>query len=688
MGNMPVIKDLIVDMDAVHWTKMQRVTPWLINREPVPEREYLVDRESMVDVTQSMACIQCGACVSDCLSMEVDPLFIGPAALAKAYRFVGDPRDAQQGERLRDLAEDPHGLYDCTHCFKCIEACPKGVAPMSQIMRLRRRAGTDHGIVDRNNGERHEAAFARLVKDHGLLVGGRAAAALLRRRLVLRQVRAERRARAARLAARDHEGALRRKVTPMGALKAHNLPKDDLRQIKRIFSDVEGRGATSSTSTSRATTRTRRARRRRRASPPPGRTAACPPRPGSPPPEGRSPMKVAYWPGCVSRGFTPELHGSMANIAPLLDLELVELDRASCCGAGVIAEHNQELADTLNARTFALAQQVAGAELMMNICSTCQGAQTECQERLDANAEYREHVNGTLAPRDSPTAAGSPTRTSSGSSSRSSGSRSCASRVRRPLTNLKVGPFYGCYIVRPTPTPGHRRRAPARHVPRAGHRGARRHRHRVRGHVQVLRLPHHHDEQGRLAQAGRPPPRRRGRRRRRLPRHPVPALPSQPRPAAAARRAGRRARARHAGAAPPAAHRAGPGPEPKELGMQRHVVKPAYGHRLDDLGHRRRRRRLEPDRSGDRSPSWTRRSVCSLWACTARASSSEPSLVVRAARARSRARSPARTAARARSPRRGTACSASSRIASRSQKRRSGSCRRSCPSHVGSSRPT
>src|SRR4051794_1387698 len=83
MGNMPVIKDLIVDMDAVHWRKIQRVTPWLINKEPVPEREYIVPRESMVDVTQTMACIQCGACVSDCLSMEVDPLFIGPAALAK-----------------------------------------------------------------------------------------------------------------------------------------------------------------------------------------------------------------------------------------------------------------------------------------------------------------------------------------------------------------------------------------------------------------------------------------------------------------------------------------------------------------------------------------------------------------------------------------------------------------------------
>ena len=169
MGNMPVIKDLIVDMEAVHWKKIRRVTPWLIPKQPVPEREYIVPRENMVDVTQSMACIQCGACVSDCLSMEVDPEFIGPAALAKAYRFVGDPRDDQHRERLEDLAEDPHGIYDCTHCFQCIDACPKGVAPMSQIMRLRRRAGNDFDIEDRNNGERHEASFVSLVKQYGLL---------------------------------------------------------------------------------------------------------------------------------------------------------------------------------------------------------------------------------------------------------------------------------------------------------------------------------------------------------------------------------------------------------------------------------------------------------------------------------------------------------------------------------------
>jgi succinate dehydrogenase iron-sulfur subunit len=169
MGNMPVIKDLVVDMDAVHWKKIQRVTPWLLAKQPVPEREYVVPRENMVDVTQSMACIQCGACVSDCLAMEVDPGFIGPAALAKAYRFVGDPRDAERHERLNDLSQDPLGIYDCTHCFKCVEACPKGVNPMGQIMRLRRIAGSDEHIVDQNNGHRHEEAFVKNIRKNGLL---------------------------------------------------------------------------------------------------------------------------------------------------------------------------------------------------------------------------------------------------------------------------------------------------------------------------------------------------------------------------------------------------------------------------------------------------------------------------------------------------------------------------------------
>jgi succinate dehydrogenase / fumarate reductase, iron-sulfur subunit len=169
MGNMPVIKDLVTDMESTHWKKIRRVTPWLLDDGDPPKRERIVPPESMVDITQTIACIQCGACVSACLSMEADPEFIGPAALAKAYRFVGDPRDVQGKERLHDLAQDPHGIYDCTHCFACVDACPKGVAPMDQIMRLRRAAGHDHEIDDVNNGHRHETAFVKIIEKKGTL---------------------------------------------------------------------------------------------------------------------------------------------------------------------------------------------------------------------------------------------------------------------------------------------------------------------------------------------------------------------------------------------------------------------------------------------------------------------------------------------------------------------------------------
>ena len=163
-------------------------------------------------------------------------------------------------------------------------------------------------------------------------------------------------------------------------------------------------------------------------------------------------MKLAYWPGCVSRGFTPELHGSVAKVAPLLDLELVELDRANCCGAGVIAEHNQELADTLNARTFAMAQSIDGAAGMMNICSTCQGAQSECQERLDASGDYRSEVNQHLAPEGLSYEAGGDwwNKNFLWILAEEIGFDALRERVQRPLTGLRAAPFYGCYIVRPS----------------------------------------------------------------------------------------------------------------------------------------------------------------------------------------------------------------------------------------------
>src|SRR5256886_15360447 len=240
MGNMPVLKDLIVDMDAVHWKKVQRVVPWLLPEEDPPEREYIVDPQSMIDVTQSMACIHCGACVSACLSLEVDPEFIGPAALAKAYRFVGDPRDAYAQDRLLDLAEDPHGIYDCTHCFACVEVCPQDVAPMDQIMRLRRRATGDYGIKDGDNGYGHEKAVTDLIEKYGLL----SEAQLLPKSygdgsLIRAQVKP---AALKELGAKFPtvlRGLKSGKVSPKTALLHHKLKDQD--EIRRIYREVESK---------------------------------------------------------------------------------------------------------------------------------------------------------------------------------------------------------------------------------------------------------------------------------------------------------------------------------------------------------------------------------------------------------------------------------------------------------------
>jgi succinate dehydrogenase / fumarate reductase, iron-sulfur subunit len=228
-------------MEAVHWKKVRRVIPWLLPaEEPPADREYIVPPEAMLDVTQSMACIHCGVCVSACLSMEVDPDFIGPAALAKAYRFVGDPRDGEQEARLTDLAEDPHGIYDCTHCFACVEVCPKDVAPMNQIMRLRRRATDDYGIKDSNNGYGHEHAFANIVEKWGTLFE----AQLLPRSfgdgsLIKGQLKPD----GARQLTENLPTALRGlrsgKVSVSKALRHPKLP--DQKQVRRIFKEIESK---------------------------------------------------------------------------------------------------------------------------------------------------------------------------------------------------------------------------------------------------------------------------------------------------------------------------------------------------------------------------------------------------------------------------------------------------------------
>ncbi len=165
VGNMQVVKDLVVDFKPF-WDKVRAVEPWLKPEgpEPGPDREYTAPNEDMLDMAGVMSCIMCGACVSDCTVLAVDRNFLGPAALAKAYRFVGDPRDDAGHARLGELNGDG-GIWDCTRCLQCVEVCPKGVDPMGRIMALRSEA-MEAGYT-KTYGARHANALTQMVEHSG-----------------------------------------------------------------------------------------------------------------------------------------------------------------------------------------------------------------------------------------------------------------------------------------------------------------------------------------------------------------------------------------------------------------------------------------------------------------------------------------------------------------------------------------
>lgn len=158
-------------------------------------------------------------------------------------------------------------------------------------------------------------------------------------------------------------------------------------------------------------------------------------------------MKVAYYPGCVAKGGAPELYRSVRLILEPLGIEPLELFDAACTGSGVLTERNPLLADALNGRTFAMAERQGLP--VMTICSTCTGTMLACNARLQ-DAAYRERVNALLAPEKYEY---------HGTTSilhllwllvEEVGLDRVRALVKRPLTGLRVAPFYGCYLVRPS----------------------------------------------------------------------------------------------------------------------------------------------------------------------------------------------------------------------------------------------
>jgi succinate dehydrogenase / fumarate reductase, iron-sulfur subunit len=167
MGNLPVIKDLVVDMDPF-WEKFRAIRPYLDDTDSDPPvKEWRVQQDELDQIMKEALCIQCGCCVSECNSMEADPDFLGPAALAKSARFVYDVRDRGGKGRL-ELVNGEHGVWDCTRCYFCQERCPKGVDPRDAIAKVGARIYQEgmHG----DKGARHAKVFVKSTYKTGYLL--------------------------------------------------------------------------------------------------------------------------------------------------------------------------------------------------------------------------------------------------------------------------------------------------------------------------------------------------------------------------------------------------------------------------------------------------------------------------------------------------------------------------------------
>ena len=167
MGNLPIVKDLVVDMEPF-WAKFKAMKPYLQPGYDVPEvnEEHVISQERMNVIHKESLCINCGCCVSECNSMESDPEFLGPQALAKGMRFVGDPRDGARVERLQQYSSE-HGIWDCTRCYFCNERCPKGVDPRDAIAKLGAEAMKEG--IDDDMGAKHAQWFVTSAKTTGWL---------------------------------------------------------------------------------------------------------------------------------------------------------------------------------------------------------------------------------------------------------------------------------------------------------------------------------------------------------------------------------------------------------------------------------------------------------------------------------------------------------------------------------------
>lgn len=133
-----VIKDLVVDMDHFYHN-LRSVMPYFVNTSPKPAKERLQSPKEQEVIDDPAKCILCGCCTSSCPSYWKNESYLGPAALLKAWRFVGDTRDEAAAERL-DAVNGSNGVWRCHTIFNCMEACPKEIDIPAALSKLKRAA--------------------------------------------------------------------------------------------------------------------------------------------------------------------------------------------------------------------------------------------------------------------------------------------------------------------------------------------------------------------------------------------------------------------------------------------------------------------------------------------------------------------------------------------------------------------